>query len=50
MTFVEKYRVLIFARKSRVRFDVFRDFVERRGGGTLVNVFLRAFFDVLGQT
>ena len=50
MTFVDKVHVLNFAHKNRVRSMFLDFFIDSRGGGGLINVFLRVYFDVFRQS
>ena len=50
MTFSDKIRVLIFADQNRVRSMFLEFLLIVEGGGSLINVFLRVYFDVFRQS
>ena len=50
MTFFDKVRVLIFPRQNRVRSMFLQFLYIVEGGGPLINVLLRVYFDVFRQS
>ena len=50
MTYFDKVRVVIFEHQNRVRSMFLEFLLIVEGGGPLINVFLRVYFDVCQQS